>query len=246
MEQEPHNPDDPDGDIPEREKLYPAEVDLTGAIAQDDVLGDVVYDAIGEAEEDGQLPLWGARTLARVLADLLDDRVSGGLHHFAITGRINRSLILRELAEISARCLDEDERKWAGWLELYVISQSDEPDPSDEAPPQPERLPSGGSALEKVSFYLRGVFIEADARGQAISRDDAQAVATLLAPLLDADSAMHRFAEAGEIDLRELAKECRQLQSGTWQTREISEWVRRLAHFLSTYHEPGQSENPRE
>lgn len=120
-------------------------------------------------------------------------------------------------------------------------------DRDDDTPepvqPQPaDDFPFGGSALEKVSFYLRGAFLEADARGEPISQDDAQAIATLLSPLLHADSAMHRFAEAGHIDTDRLLNECRRLQTGAWQTREINEWAQRLAHFTATQHGPDQDE----
>lgn len=114
--------------------------------------------------------------------------------------------------------------------------------PEPEHPQPADDFPFGGSALEKVSFYLRSAFLEADARGEAISRDDAQAIATLLAPLLDADSAMHRYAEACHIDTARLLEECRRLRTGTWQTREINEWAQRLAHFAATHLGPDQGE----
>lgn len=73
-------------DQPEHEKLYAGEIDLTGSIEQTQDLLDVIGDAITEAGKDGEVPEWGARVIARYLADLLDEPGSA-LHHFAVTGR---------------------------------------------------------------------------------------------------------------------------------------------------------------
>jgi hypothetical protein len=220
MERHPHDPDDPDRGIPERERLYP-----------------------GEAEDDGQLPHWGARTLARALADLLPDQITGGLHHFAITGRINRTLILTELAQICAGNPDEQEHDWAAWLGANIAMRPDDTPPTEQAPARPGRLPYTDSTLEKINFYLRGVFLAADARGEPIPHADAQTLATLLTPLLGDISQMGRFADTGAANTRALLQECRFLQSRTWQIPQVGEWAQRLAHFLSAHRGPGQDED---
>ncbi|WP_067803942.1 hypothetical protein [Actinomadura formosensis] len=116
--------DEPIG--PELEQFEKGIIDMTGMIEQDDALCDVIYDAIGEAQEDnGIVPEWGARTLARALADERDDPFSGALHHYAITGRADRAALLRELAEFSNPPHDDLAQEWAGWLEAYVRNLPD-------------------------------------------------------------------------------------------------------------------------
>lgn len=116
--------------------------------------------------------------------------------------------------------------------------------PDHEAKPPtgpPDEAPFGGSALDKVSHYLRGAFAEADIRGEAISRDDAQAIATLLAALLAPDSAMGRFADTGDIDPPRLREECAHLKERTWQTPDVDTWIQRFGHFLTTQASAGRS-----
>lgn len=118
--------DEPIG--PELEQFEEGIIDMTGMIEQGNALSDVIYDAIGEAqEEDGIVPEWGARTLARALADEREDPFSGALHHYAVTGRADREALLGELAEFSNRPQDDFVREWAGWFEIYVRSLPEAP-----------------------------------------------------------------------------------------------------------------------
>ena len=71
---------------PEHDKLDASEIDLTGTVEQTDSRMDVIGDAITEAGDDGEVPEWGARAMARYLANLLAEPGSA-LHHFAVTGR---------------------------------------------------------------------------------------------------------------------------------------------------------------
>src|SRR5690348_7028434 len=117
MEQLPPNPDDQDPVGPEIERMPRGEIDMTGIIRQDDALVNVIEDAIFEAEaEGGEVPEWGARTLARALANERDDPMSGALHHFAVTGRANKEAIARELVELHYRTTDEEIHDWIDWL----------------------------------------------------------------------------------------------------------------------------------
>ncbi|URM93992.1 hypothetical protein LUW76_06425 [Actinomadura madurae] len=123
MEKPPRRSSDDEPLGPEEEQLEPGVIDMTGMVEQNDALGDVIYDAIGEAlDSDGILPEWGARTLARALADEREDPFSGALHHYAVTGRVDREGMLRELAEIAASPPDDVAHEWTGWLEAYVRS----------------------------------------------------------------------------------------------------------------------------
>ena len=56
---------------PDREQIGDEEIDLTGVVDQTDSLKDVIGDAIIEAGSDGEVPEWGARAMARLLANLL-------------------------------------------------------------------------------------------------------------------------------------------------------------------------------
>jgi len=123
-DEEPHGPED--------ERLWPGEIDLTGVVRQDDALADVIGDAIGEAEAgNGEVPEWGARTLARALANERDDPMSGALHHFAVTGQADPEAIARELADLYQTTTDDEIREWVNWLGTYVIRLSNA---SAEAP----------------------------------------------------------------------------------------------------------------
>ena len=132
MEQHPHNSDNRDREVPEPEKLEPGEIDLTGAIRQEDALRDVIGDALTEAESSGgEIPDWGARAIARALANRLDDP-SSALHHFAVTGRANQELLARELAEIYTNVPTEEEREWVNRLGTYVINLPSETDLTEQ------------------------------------------------------------------------------------------------------------------
>jgi hypothetical protein len=139
MEQRPHNPDDDrDRGVPELERLDVAEIDLTGVVRQDDALADVIGDAILEAEShSGVLPEWGARTLARALANERGDPLSGALHHFAVTGRADPDAMARELADLHKRAIDEELQERANWLATYVPHVSDAAGESSDAPINP-------------------------------------------------------------------------------------------------------------
>ncbi|MTD46709.1 hypothetical protein GKE82_21050 [Conexibacter sp. W3-3-2] len=71
---------------PEHDQLDESEIDLTGVVEQTESLMDVIGDALIEAGDDGEVPEWGARAMARLLANLLGESGSA-LHHFAVTGQ---------------------------------------------------------------------------------------------------------------------------------------------------------------
>lgn len=235
MEHESEAPDDNERLGPDRENLPPGEINLTGATEQEEDLADVIGDAIHEAEASGgEIPAWGARTIARALAN----RTSGtdaALHHYAVTGRIDPDKIYRELAEVYADPTGSPQtRSWVNWLGTYLVTQTPDtgpdPDTTDEAI---DEAPIGGSALDKVTHYLRNACREADEHGRPISDEDARAIATLLTPLAGPSSAMAIFAETGEVDPAALATECRRLGDRTWRTPKVAEWMPRLEAWLS-------------
>ena len=257
MEHQPNNPHDRDRDVPDREQLWPGEVDLTGAVEQDDVLADVIGDAIREAVHDStEVPEWGARTLARALADEQADRISGGLHHFAVTGRVNKEALSRELSELYQTTDRSDIREWVNWLGSYVRALPR--DPKTEAyltanseERTPAEYPTDGSRLDQVGYYLSheypfnettlekvrdslfDLFRQADTTGEPIALDDARALATLLARLLPPSSEMHRFATTGEANPIVFHEECEFVRQRNWRVYDITTWVRHLKQHLA-------------
>jgi hypothetical protein len=234
MEYTTESPDSDDRPEPDRENLQPSEIDLTGATEQEDDLRDVIGDAILEAEASGgEIPAWGARTIARALANRTGS-TGAALHHYAVTGRIDPGKIYRELTEVYADPTGSPEtRSWVNWLGTYLVNQTPDtgtgPDTTDDAI---EHAPIGGSALEKVAHYLRHACQEADELGQPISDEDARAIATMLAPLAGPSSAMAAFAAGGQVDPAALATECRRLGSRSWRTAQMAEWLPRLENWL--------------
>jgi hypothetical protein len=80
--------------------LEPGEIDFSGATYQPDDLADVIGDAFVEAEASGgELPEWGARAIARSLADLHGESAAA-LHEFAVSGNGNLEAISREAMPI--------------------------------------------------------------------------------------------------------------------------------------------------
>ena len=235
MKHESEAPDDNERLGPDRENLDPGEIDLTGATEQEDDLADVIGDAIHEAETSGgEIPEWGARTIARALANRTGS-TDAALHHYAVTGRIDPDKIYRELAEVYADpTASLQTRSWVNWLGTYLVNQTVDADPDPDATDEAiDEAPIGGSALEKVAHYLRHACREADEHGQPITDEDARAIAAVLAPLAGPASAMAVFAETGQLDLPALATECRRFGDRTWRTPEVAEWLPRLENWLS-------------
>jgi len=137
MEMPPRNNNDREPDVPEPEKLAPGEIDLTGATDQDVQLYSYIYDALHDAEHDGRLPDWGARAVARALANDLVDSVSA-LHQYAVTGRMDRSRVAAELATIYGHISFGDTAgQLVNRLAAYVLDQPDPDGTTDENAPRP-------------------------------------------------------------------------------------------------------------
>lgn len=158
IERQPHNPDDNDRGIPERERLSSGEIDLTGAVDTDEDLADVIGDALFEAEARGALPDWGARPIARALANEYSEGPTA-LHHFAATGRVDLQQLSRELALIYSQTPEQHEvRTWVGWLTRYIQAHSV---PTDAASTEADRaqldplLDRVGEALQQHGAAFR-------------------------------------------------------------------------------------------
>ncbi|HEU5156154.1 MAG TPA: hypothetical protein VFU43_04100 [Streptosporangiaceae bacterium] len=248
MEHEPHNPEDREPDNSHPEDLEAGEIDLTGAVQQDEVLRDVIRDALAEAEAaGGELSEWGARAIARTFANTLG--VPGALHQFAATGRIgNRDHLLEELAAVNIGA-SEERHEWTNALGTYITnlpdnaSSAEQPAGPRDQQPAPD-VPIGGTALEQVSAYLRYAFAEADTRDGVITREDAQAIATLLGGLLPPGSEMDRFAETGDAHPALIHDECETLKQRNLQTPDIDTWIERLERHLASRIDLGRQTAP--
>lgn len=92
---------------PEHERLPDYEIDLTGSVNQPDGLMDVIGDAIIEAGDDGEVPDWGARVMARYLANIMGG-TNSALHHFAVTTRADYDRMGDELSQLWEQYADDD------------------------------------------------------------------------------------------------------------------------------------------
>ncbi|GAA4536583.1 hypothetical protein [Amycolatopsis samaneae] len=250
MEQHPHEPHDRDNHGPEREKLNPSEIDLTGSIDQPDALRDVIWDAIAEVRySQGELPEWGARTIARALANRLNG--PGALHHYAVTGRADRDAMVSELVVIYATTDDSEIREWANHLGKYLVKATDTPDQSG-TPGAKEQLEAlevhpDSTPLEKISAYLRISFAAADAEGGAIPQHVAEVIAVILVPLLPPDSEFERLLRTGQAYRGRLHEECESLRKQAWRAPDMDLWITRFEQYLTeTERATGPTEPPGE
>ncbi|MFT4011303.1 MAG: hypothetical protein QM655_14810 [Nocardioidaceae bacterium] len=85
---------------PSWDRLNDGELDYTGAVPQRELLEATIRRALVEADQAGRLPTWGARAMARHLADHLDPEPSA-MHRLAITGGGVISDLLNEAAGIA-------------------------------------------------------------------------------------------------------------------------------------------------
>jgi hypothetical protein len=213
----------------EGERLEGGEIDLTGVIPQDDALRDVIGDAIVEAESgNGQFPEWGARTLARALANRLDNPFDGALHHYAITGHLNPDDMAHELAIIALRTdADDDETmEWINWLGTYALSAPTGSGPGENTTGNDDSTaPDLRHSSEAFGRHLRQVFAEADARGEPIAQADARSLAMLFSIFLDPDSQMARFADTGDANPVLLSQECQAVRYRTKHVPGADQWI---------------------
>jgi hypothetical protein len=110
-------------------------------------LADVIGDALVELERKGELPDWGARVIARALANKYS-RGPTALHQFAATGRIRIGELAVELGVIGDNVPEDSiARRLVDVLGTYLLAEyeaataatSDEPTEAAEAcPPPPE------------------------------------------------------------------------------------------------------------
>lgn len=117
MNGEPRNPDQP-----AHERLHDSEIDLTGVVEQTESLMTVIADAIIEAGDDREVPDWGARVMARYLANRLAEPNSA-LHHFAVTGHADYARIGKELADLWTSPRDDFASEVINRLGTYLVNE---------------------------------------------------------------------------------------------------------------------------
>lgn len=250
MEELPHRSPDEEPHGPEPEQFHPAEIDMTGVMRQDDALRDVISDAIVEAEaSDGQFPEWGARTLARALANRLDNPFDGALHHYAITGHFNPDHIAHELAIIALR-VDADDNETLEWINRlgnHALNAPTESVPGENATGNDaSTAPDLRESPEAFGRHLRQVFAEADARSEPIAQTDARSLAMLFSIFLDPDSQMARFADTGDANPAELYAECQEVRRRTEYTPGADSWITHFEQHLASRSDLGRQLEPLE
>ncbi|MGH3630853.1 MAG: hypothetical protein ACRDRL_25850 [Sciscionella sp.] len=92
------------------------------AVNEDAALAGAIRDAIAHAEaEGGEVPAWGARSLAQALAIRRGNPGVGPLRAFAITGEADTEAMTRELTALYRSTTNEQTREWINWLGTYVV-----------------------------------------------------------------------------------------------------------------------------
>ena len=152
---------DPNGwqpERPEHERLPDDEIDLTGAVEQPASLIDVIGDAIVEAGENGEVPDWGARVMARYLANIIGGADSG-LHHFAVTAKGNHDKMFDELGELWEQYSnDEFVGEIINRLGTYLVAA--ERQPRGSAEPTEADAPSDLDLAREAFYQLPDVVRE--------------------------------------------------------------------------------------
>lgn len=120
---------------PPAERLDEGEIDLTGATRQDEDLADVIGDAIHEATQaESEVPDWGARAIARYLANR-QGSFSSAVHQFAATGNADLRRVGDEIVALwNAPETTDRTREWINWLGTYVVRQINYAPPEDATP----------------------------------------------------------------------------------------------------------------
>lgn len=240
MEQKPHDPSEYDPRTPENERLYPGEIDLTGALRQDAELADVIGDAIGEAEENNnQLPGWGVRVLARALANERDDPLSGSLHTFAVTGFVRVNDALEELKDIHDSSADLQVREWAVWLGGTLFGLREE---AEEAVQQLVSSYHPGAKLASLERTDRQ-FVDHE---RPATTTDARVMAALLAIFLAPGSEMAQFADTNNANPAAIHDELRSILHLKDDLPMVGEWVMRLERHLASRVDLGRITSPPE
>ena len=91
---------------PSWDRLGAFELDYTGVVAQPGLLAATIRQALSESERG--IPVWGARAMARHLANQMGARPSA-LHHFAITGEGCVGDLMDEVTDLvsAPRCTEQ-------------------------------------------------------------------------------------------------------------------------------------------
>lgn len=157
-----HNPEYGCPIGPEPERLEEGEIDLTGATRQDEALADVIGDAIHEAEQQGEeVPEWGARAIARYLANQ-QDSLTSALHTFAATGQGDLQAAIAELATLwTGELLSQPARGWLNWLGTYLVRRINDTPTHDASPEIRAAIAEHGHAF--VAFLRLPDVTEANA-----------------------------------------------------------------------------------
>ncbi|HSX65942.1 hypothetical protein [Nocardioides sp.] len=84
---------------PSWDRVGDYELDYTGVVPQPGLLALTIRQALAESEHN-PIPNWGARAIARHLANLQGHRQPTALHHFAVMGEGRIGDLMDELSEL--------------------------------------------------------------------------------------------------------------------------------------------------
>ncbi len=239
-----HHPDrhDPKRPGPEREYLQPGEIDFTGAVPQRQDMLDLIGDAFTEAKATGgEIPDWGARAIARILADGLEP--GSALHQFAVTGRADPDAISAETIPIyTAPDTPAEVKRWIDYLGTYLLHQDDQPESAARVstthrPADPDITVSiyHLSDNESANTAIRRAIALAKDTGGTIHPWIAYAIARHLADQLpDQASALSTFADNSTIDAPRLTAETRAIARADTTPDEIREWISFFDAFVAS------------
>ena len=117
----------PERHQPSWDRLKPGEIDFTGAVEQTEFLLFMIDHALSVAQErEGELPDWGARVIARYLANEHIDSATA-LHQLATTGGANIGALMDDLAYLHfAPCLPPHVHVCVNALAHFLLRRVDE------------------------------------------------------------------------------------------------------------------------
>lgn len=105
---------------PDREQIHDDELDLTGVVDQPEMLAETIFRAIRITDPENEVPEWGARAMARYLANQLTGNTTSALHHFAATGHVDHERLSVELADLQYATQSRDTIGVIVWLASYL------------------------------------------------------------------------------------------------------------------------------
>jgi len=232
---------EPNGQGPDAERLQPGEIDFTGAVPQRQDMLDLIGDAFTEQQASGgEIPDWGARAIARILADGLEP--GSALHQFAVTGRADPDAISKETIPIyAAPDTPAEVKRWIDYLGTFLLHQDDQNEVEAAA------ITTGAEPYQSITIDLsttpddevapaviRRAITLAKRTGGKIHAWIATAIARELADRMpEQRSALNTFANTQMIHRDRLAAETQAITRAEGTSDEVREWISYFTEFIA-------------